>query len=177
MATDSEINEINSETDTISNSEPQSISIQINNNLFNNNLFNNYLTDNYLDDRFDNFTNQTFNDYIRNRNNFENEMYDYLASSTSFNGIFFVYTNVINNEIDDNLNIDDDFWDPVIVSYDSINLLEDITLQEHCHVCTEDKSLFKKLKCCSQNLCVECCQEWFGRSVKCPYCYQDLRNF
>jgi hypothetical protein len=132
---------------------------------------------NYLDPTFNNYTNETFNDYIQNRNNFENEMYDYLASSTSFNGIFFIYQNVLNVDQSVMIPVNDDFWDPVVVSYDSVDQLEEVPLQDQCFICTEDKCLFKKMKCCSQNLCVECCQEWFGRSVKCPYCYQDLRDF
>jgi hypothetical protein len=173
---DSEI-ESESENNLI---EPESESDDLNNYLnYTNQTFNNY-----TNETFNDYTNETLNDYIQNRNNFENEMYDYLASSTSFNGIFFIYQNVLNVDpnvlnVDQNvmISVNDDFWDPVVVSYDNIDQLEEVHQQDQCFICTEDKCLFKKLKCCSQILCVECCQEWFGRSVKCPYCYQDLRDF
>ena len=118
-----------------------------------------------------------FRNYLSERTRFENEMYDHLISSTTFNGIFFVYTNVIETEIENGTYPDDTFWDPVVVSYDKVELLENVDESSNCSVCTEDQESFKRLKCCSQKLCIGCCEEWFGRSVKCPYCYQDLRDF
>jgi hypothetical protein len=134
---------------------------------------------NDLENQFDilNYTQQlnNYHNHISNRISFENELYDHLISSTSLNGIFFTYSTVYSNVYSDV--IDETFWEPVVVSYEKIDLLESIDEQGNCSVCTEDQSSFKRLKCCNQKLCVGCCEEWFGRSVKCPYCYQDLRDF
>jgi hypothetical protein len=137
-------------------------------------VLDNYLQNHNPPQQINNYT--TFNNYLSERNHFENDLYDHLVGSVSFNGIHFVYIHGMGHDTIENA-INDDFWDPVVVSYDKVELLEIVDEQSNCSICTEDQDSFKRLKCCSQKLCFGCCEEWFGRSVKCPYCHQDLRDF
>ena len=90
---------------------------------------------------------------IRQRNQFEDELYDMLVSPL--------------------LNLDD-FWDPVRVSYD-IHNLESVTINQECIICISHKLEFKYLSCCKQYMCIDCSTQWFNISVKCPNCIKDLR--
>ena len=94
---------------------------------------------------------------INERTNFENALYDYLVEPLML--------------------IDDSFWEPVKVYYKDVKELEDIIGEDVCYICTDKHLNFKNLHCCNQKLCNDCCYTWFGSSVKCPYCYQDLREF
>ena len=73
--------------------------------------------------------------------------------------------------------VPESFWEPVIVSYNGVNKLEDIIGEDSCCICTENHINFKKLGCCNQKMCNGCCYKWFETSVKCPYCFQDIREF
>jgi hypothetical protein len=177
--------DIESETDTdLENEITNQLEIEIANQLENDigSVLNNYLQNHNQPQQINNYT--TFNNYLSERNHFENELYDHLVGSVSFNGINFVYIHGISydtneNSVNENYTnaVNDDFWDPVVVSYDKVELLENIDEQGNCSICTEEQPSFKRLKCCNQKLCVGCCEEWFARSVKCPYCHQDLRDF
>ena len=106
---------------------------------------------------------------IYERNQFENNLYDHLLNGE---GITFIFTD---NE--DNEDSDDDFWAPVVIAYNNIERLPDVISEDTCSICTDNHLNFKKVICCGQKLCNGCCYEWFSRSVKCPYCLQDLRDF
>jgi hypothetical protein len=90
---------------------------------------------------------------IEERHLFELEIYDYLVRPP------------------------DSFWDPVRVSFDGVDFLENIIEESECVICSEMHLNFKKVNCCNQIMCNGCCYKWFDISVKCPYCYQDLREF
>jgi hypothetical protein len=92
---------------------------------------------------------------IRQRNEFELQIYDFLVNPI----------------------ISDDFWEPVKVSFKEINKLKDSIKEDICHICTDKHLNFKKLNCCNQEICNGCCHNWFNESVKCPFCFQDLRDF
>jgi hypothetical protein len=95
---------------------------------------------------------------IRQRRQFEDEMYDLLVSPLQFNFV------------------PDSFWEPVRVSY-NVKLLWDTYYTDDCSICTDNCSCFKLLHCCAQVICTSCAKEWFRLSVMCPYCNRDLRGF
>ncbi len=101
---------------------------------------------------------ETINRLIRERLDFENEMYDYLLEPVS-------------------ILIDDSFWEPVHVGYKRIKELKDVITEDVCCICTEKHLNFKSISCCNQKMCNDCCYTWFEKSVKCPYCQQDIRDF
>jgi hypothetical protein len=94
---------------------------------------------------------------------FEDILYDYFENE----GIGFINYYIISES----------FWEPVTVSYKGVNTLCDIIGENNCYICTENHLNFKKLRCCKQKMCNDCCYKWFESSVKCPYCYQDIREF
>ena len=94
---------------------------------------------------------------IQEREEFEQALYDFF--------------------INDYLIIPESFWEPVKVCYQNVQSLQDIIIEENCVICTDKHTNFKKVHCCNQKICNGCCYEWFSISVKCPYCYQDLREF
>jgi hypothetical protein len=97
---------------------------------------------------------------IRERQQFEDEMYDLLISPMLF--------------------IPEDFWEPVKVglSKENINKMETVNTTKECFICKTDQENFKILSCCkNDNICHSCIDIWFGENVKCPYCKQDLREF
>ena len=95
---------------------------------------------------------------IEERNQFENELYDFLLTPS----IMFV---------------PEDFWEPVTLKFEKVHELEDIIGENECAICLENHLNFKKTICCGQKMCNGCCFTWFETSVKCPYCYQDIREF
>jgi hypothetical protein len=97
-----------------------------------------------------------FHILLLERDAFELEMYDYLVNP-------FI--------------IPESFWEPVDVSFEKVSELEDIIKEDTCYICSETHLNFKKVNCCNQEICNGCCYKWFKTSVKCPYCYQDLREF
>ena len=99
---------------------------------------------------------------INERTLFENQLYDYLLQP-----VF----------IDESIFIDESFWEPVKIGYNNVKELNDIITEDDCPICTDKHLNFKNLHCCNQKLCNGCCYIWFENSVKCPYCYQDLREF
>jgi hypothetical protein len=98
---------------------------------------------------------QAFIELLEERLEFEIELYDYLVSPL----------------------IPDSFWEPVKVSFKNVKELEDSIHQDECSVCMEKHINFKKLVCCNQEICNDCCYTWFDKSVICPYCNQDIREF
>lgn len=97
-----------------------------------------------------------FQDLIIQRNIFEIHVYDYL--------------------VNDIMIIPDEFWEPVNVGLKPEELNE-LILTDECIICTEEQNVFRELKCCKNKICDDCAKGWFSRSVKCPFCVQDLRNF
>lgn len=93
------------------------------------------------------------------RRRFENEIYDFLVAPL----LSFVE--------------DESFWEPVKVGYKNVKDLPDDITQDTCVICTEQHLNFKSLICCNQKMCNGCCYQWFESSVKCPYCFQDIRDF
>ena len=110
-----------------------------------------------------NFENELYDILIEQRNNFENELYDILTNN-SIDNIFVYYE------------IPPSFWESVKITYD-VKTLEDIIGKDECIICSENHLNFKKLHCCNQKMCNGCCYKWFNESIKCPYCYQDIREF
>jgi hypothetical protein len=70
------------------------------------------------------------------------------------------------------------FWDPVIVHLTSqqIENIQTVNLNQECSICNVEKDSFKKVHCCNNVLCAECCTSWFSKSVYCTFCRGDLRN-
>jgi len=93
------------------------------------------------------------------RRRFENEIYDFLVAPL----LSFVE--------------DESFWEPVKVGYKNVKDLPDDVTEDTCVICTEQHLNFKSLICCNQKMCNGCCYQWFESSVKCPYCFQDIRDF
>ena len=73
--------------------------------------------------------------------------------------------------------IPESFWESVKVSFNGVRELGDIIGKDNCLICSESRLNFKNVNCCNQKLCNECCYKWFNESVKCPYCFQDIREF
>jgi hypothetical protein len=73
----------------------------------------------------------------------------------------------------------DSFWDPVIVNLSELQIekIEFIEKDSDCFICTSTFNYFKQVPCCSKLICDDCTDTWFCKSVKCPYCKQDLREF
>ena len=90
---------------------------------------------------------------------FENRLYDYLSRTIE---------PIILNE---------SFWEPVRVNYKHTKELNDIIGEDTCCICTDKHLNFKQLHCCKQKMCNGCSYTWFDNSVKCPYCFQDIREF
>ena len=73
--------------------------------------------------------------------------------------------------------ISENFWEPVKVGFGGVKELKDVIGEETCCICMESHLNFKEINCCHQKMCNDCSYKWFDSSVKCPYCYQDLREF
>jgi len=73
--------------------------------------------------------------------------------------------------------VPESFWEPVEVSFDNVKELQDIIGEDECYICSENHLNFKSLSCCNQKMCNGCSYSWFKKSVNCPYCYQDIREF
>ncbi len=98
-----------------------------------------------------------FEELLRSRQQFENEMYDLL----------------VNVE----LLIDPSFWEPVPITFQIEKFEKVVTEQTECFICFNKYTLFNKLNCCKKFICEECSRSWFKGSVKCPFCNQDVRDF
>lgn len=113
---------------------------------------------------------QQLNELIMERRTFEQQLYDYLINNTVF--VYF-------DEEEENEDLPENFWEPVIVNL-SINQLDKIETIDcvtcECIICAEIQDTFKRVKCCKKSFCTECAENWFGRSVFCPFCKQDQRN-
>ena len=71
----------------------------------------------------------------------------------------------------------DTFWDPVVVSLNDIEKLETVVCENiECLICTEKCNIFKKVICCNNKICLECANNWFEKSVYCPFCKHDQRE-
>lgn len=75
--------------------------------------------------------------------------------------------------------IPEDFWDPVVVSLSETQIysLKRKLKKQNCTICSDDVYNYKVLPCCKNDLCLDCTSSWFSKSVKCPYCNQDVRDF
>ena len=71
------------------------------------------------------------------------------------------------------------FWEPVIVrlSDSQINSLEHSSESKECSICTYSRCNFNITPCCQNDLCVKCANKWFEKSVFCPYCKADIRDY
>jgi len=78
-----------------------------------------------------------------------------------------------------NNRIPDSFWDPVVVSLSEhqFSLVTNKLKKQDCVICNETEYNFKILPCCKNDLCTCCASSWFGKSIRCPYCNQDIRDF
>jgi len=129
----------------------------------------NYYTDDEIPEEIETEEdlNTTFSNLLYERGLFENRLYDILVDPFMYAPGIYVADGYV----------PDSFWDPVKVSYENVRSLKDIIIQDNCCICTDNHINFKKLHCCNQKMCNGCCYEWFDNSVKCPFCYQDLREF
>jgi len=94
---------------------------------------------------------------VQERNEFEIFVYDFLVNPFQ--------------------SVPESFWEPVKVSFDGVKDLDDIIGKDNCFICSELHLSFKKVNCCNQKICNECSYKWFETSVKCPFCFQDIREF
>jgi hypothetical protein len=95
---------------------------------------------------------------IRDRNRFEDYIYDYLVTA---------------------IEIPESFWEPVTVCLTDkqIDLIKIIECEEiECFICKDNKNLYKKLTCCDNKICLDCTNIWFNKSVFCPFCKKDQRT-
>jgi len=106
----------------------------------------------------ENETLNRFENLVLERHIFEIQVYDYLVTPFLF--------------------IPDEFWEPVIVSLNSeqISEFKKLNKPDNCCICTLDFETFCEMTCCKNIMCVECTNQWFLRSVKCPFCIKDLRE-
>lgn len=110
---------------------------------------------------------------LEQRQQFEDELYDFLISQNSF---------YLNEEFEDEnilvFQIPESFWEPVTIrlSNQEIQGLEKLTRELECLICKDNKQTFNKLRCCNKKMCCECVNNWFTRSVFCPFCKHDLRT-
>jgi hypothetical protein len=90
----------------------------------------------------------------------------------------FVNTNML-ELINNRVRVPDGFWDPVVVSLSdhSFSLITNKLKKQDCVICNETEYNFKVVPCCKNDLCTSCATSWFNKSVKCPYCNQDIRDF
>jgi hypothetical protein len=141
-------------------------------------------------------TNDLLVELVNQRNRFEELLYDFLIPFDSgsitisnlnnhlnsenenenrFNRIVFRYTQSNGIELNEN----DSFWDPVVVnlSIQEIENLKEIhECNKECIICNDLKNTFKIVNCCNNKICNECTNNWFNRSVYCPFCKSDQRN-
>jgi hypothetical protein len=94
---------------------------------------------------------------INERRNYEQQLYDFLVNPFTF--------------------IPESFWEPVPVSFEHVKNLKDSIGEKDCSICLEKHLNFKIHTCCKQTSCNNCCITWFKKSVKCPFCNQDIRDF
>lgn len=74
------------------------------------------------------------------------------------------------------VSIPDDFWEPVNVGLKHELKTETYDSVYECLICCCEKKSFKKIECCNNKICIECCSHWFEKSVYCPFCKKDLRQ-
>ena len=114
---------------------------------------------------------ESLEELIAERRRFENELYDYLTEP------LISFLENINGAVNGVTGANEAFWEPVKVGYKDVKDLPDDIGEDTCVICMESHLNFKKVRCCQQKMCNGCCYEWFKESVKCPYCFQDLREF
>jgi len=93
--------------------------------------------------------------------------------------MFFLSNPLITEHLFRYQEIPDDFWEPVIISLqdEQKSLLKNKLFRQECIICNEDSYNYKILPCCTNDMCHSCMDTWFDKSIKCPYCNQDLRDF
>jgi hypothetical protein len=74
--------------------------------------------------------------------------------------------------------IEADFWEPVKIGLSEKQIKTFITMhhQTECYICTKNVKITRQVPCCKQIMCQTCTKKWFGSSVKCPFCVQDIRE-
>ena len=95
---------------------------------------------------------------IRSREEFENQLYDFLVSP---------------------LFVDETFWEPVKVTLTAsqLGMLNEVYNFHECLICAQEFFWFNELICCKQLMCLECAIKWFNyESVYCPFCKVDIRE-
>ena len=74
-------------------------------------------------------------------------------------------------------NIDAERFSAISLTKEQIETMKDITKNNDCFICNEQVEKFKILPCCHKDMCINCTDNWFNRSVFCPFCKSDQRNF
>ena len=112
-----------------------------------------------------------------NLHDFTSELDRRINELILFNNLFGHIPDIFINNPEYSEEINDDFWDPVVVPLpegilpNSVNIIN-----KECTICSEDFSKFIILQCCNNEICQECSIKWFNLSVYCPYCKKDLRE-
>ena len=72
-----------------------------------------------------------------------------------------------------------DFWEPVKVglSESELNKFKIVTSHDDCSICYEYCLNFNEMSCCKNKICTNCIKLWFNKSVYCPYCREDVRDY
>ena len=133
-----------------------------------------------------------FEEFVNERNRFEENLYDFLIPFSAGSITISNLNSYLNQDPDDDLsrfnriifryielNENDSFWDPVVVNLSSQeieNFKEIHECNKECIICNELKNTFKIVNCCNNKICNECTNNWFNRSVYCPFCKSDQRN-
>jgi hypothetical protein len=136
-----------------------------------------------------------YNNLLRERQEYENEIYDYLVPIDILRNGVNILANGGNLTIsvthhlynfydsatsDSDLDTSDSFWDPVVVnlSPEQINLIPETHYDDltECIICTNDENNFKNVSCCNNKICKNCTETWFNKSVYCPFCKRDQRE-
>lgn len=120
------------------------------------------------------------------RQEYANELYDTLSIREAVPqysvSILFLDTSQnefeFEEEMENEMEIENSFWDPVVVHLTSqqIENIQTVNLNQECSICNVEKDSFKKVQCCNNVLCVDCCTSWFLTSVYCTFCRGDLRE-
>jgi len=123
------------------------------------------------------------------RQEYANELYDTLSirEAVPQYSVSILFLDTSQNEFENEMEIEfqeemenesSSFWDPVVVHLTSqqIENIQTVDINQECSICNVEKGVFKKVHCCNNVLCVDCCTSWFLTSVYCTFCRGDLRE-
>ena len=111
-------------------------------------------------------------------NNQESNILEINREELERNLIVLLLDNINSEDINfiNGVSTSEDFWDPVIIGLKHELKTETYDSFYECLICCNEKKSFKKIECCNNKICIECCSHWFEKSVYCPFCKKDLRQ-